>query len=76
MLRIATVGSLVLWVAIVWCALALGLALHRAPFAISPVALTGSLLCICLAAAVSGLWLEQEMRGMQAGEGRARSGHP
>ena len=73
MLRIATVGSLVLWSAIVWCTVALALALHHPPVAISHAALTSSLLCICLAVAVAGLWIAEEMRWLRAAEGRPGS---
>ncbi|RYB07182.1 hypothetical protein [Lichenibacterium ramalinae] len=75
MFKIATVGSLVLWAGIAWCTVALGLALHRGPFAITPSALTGSLLCICLAGAVAGLWIGEEMRWARPSERRPRSGH-
>ena len=75
MFRIATVGSLVLWAAIAWCTVALSLALHPAPVTISHSALAASLLCICLAGAVMGLWLDGEMRGLRAAESRPRSGH-
>lgn len=76
MFRIATVGSLVLWAAIVWCTVALSLALHRAPVTISHSALAASLVCICLAAAVMGLWIEGEMRGLRTAESGARSSRP